>query len=79
MTLSRILDAERARQGLTVYRMGLTAGIGQSALTRILDGTVESPEFGTVVKLLAALGKSLTWLDKQLKSESPVDVSNPSA
>jgi hypothetical protein len=69
VTLSTILNAERIRQGLTVYRLSLLTGIAQPPLTRFLADASDRCEFGTVVKVLDGLGKSLTWLDRQMKSE----------
>lgn len=65
MTLSQILDAERGRQGLTVYRLAKDAGMSPGRLSAILDSTTPNPGILTVGKVLAALGKSFTWLDRQ--------------
>jgi hypothetical protein len=36
----------------------------------VFTGTTPDPRFSTVAKLLAALGKSLAWLERELASES---------
>lgn len=67
MTIAQILDAERRRQDLTVYRLAKAAGMSPGRMTAILDGTTPNPGILTVRAILAGLGRSLTWLDKQLR------------
>ena len=66
MTLAEVLDAERARQSLTVYAVAKRANVSQNTTGRILTGDVTDPNWETVLALLAALGKDLAWLAKQL-------------
>lgn len=67
MIIAEIIDAERAIQGITVYRLAKDSGMSPGRLTAILDGTTENPGILTVQRILAALGKSLGWLGNQTK------------
>ena len=66
-TLAAALDAERERQGLTVYRLAKDSGMSAGRLHAILDGTTANPGILTVGAVLSALGKSLTWLDRETR------------
>ncbi len=70
MTLSEALDAERARQDLTVYRLAQMCDIDRIVLHKILDGRTPGPRWGNVIKILESLGKDLEWLGKQLMAKS---------
>lgn len=65
MTIAEALTAERERQGLSLYKLAQSSGMSAGRVKSILDGDTENPGIVTVGKLLAAMGKSLTWLDKQ--------------
>ncbi len=67
MTIATILDAERERQGQSINGLARAAGMQPSQCLRVLNGETLNPGILTVKALLAALGKSLTWLDRQLK------------
>lgn len=64
-----ILDAERRRQRLSVTALAERSGVPYSRLHGVLTGNTASPTFPTVQKVLAGLGRSLTWLDRRIKSE----------
>jgi transcriptional regulator with XRE-family HTH domain len=64
--LDQILDAERRRQGLTVYRLAKDAGMSAGRMAAILNGETANPGILTVVAALAALGKSLAWLGEAM-------------
>lgn len=71
MTLAQALDAERQRQELSVYALAKAAGMSPGRMTAILSDDPSptgnpNPGILTVLRVLAALGKSLTWLDRQL-------------
>ena len=68
MTLAEILEAERRRQGLSLNALARAAAQSPGRVHAILTGETERPRFDTVVAILAGLGKSLTWLDKQLNA-----------
>ena len=65
MTISEALSAERERQGISVYELAKRSGMSAGRAHAILDGTTSNPGILTVMKLLAALGKSLAWLERQ--------------
>ncbi len=67
MTVAPILDAERERQGQSINALARAAGMQPSQCLRVLNGETINPGFVTVQALLSALGKSLTWLDRQMK------------
>lgn len=65
MTLSQALTAERERQGKTILTVALAAGVPPSRAHGVFTGTTPDPRFSTVAKLLAALGKSFAWLERE--------------
>lgn len=67
MTIAQALTAERERQGVSLYRLAADAGTSAARVKSILDGETVNPGFLTVRAILAALGKSLSWLDRELK------------
>lgn len=67
MTLASILDAERQRQDLTVNELARRSGHSLGRVHGVLTGATPDPRFATVRAILAGLGKSLTWLDRQMK------------
>lgn len=72
MTLAQALDAERQRQELSVYALAKAAGMSPGRMTAILSDEPSpkgnpNPGILTVVAVLAALGKSLAWLERQMK------------
>lgn len=74
MTLAQSLDAERQRQELSVYSLAKAAGMSPGRMTAILSDEPSpkgnpNPGILTVLRVLEALGKSLSWLDRQLKAE----------
>jgi transcriptional regulator with XRE-family HTH domain len=66
MTLARILDAERQRQSLTVNELARRADASLGRVHGVLTGKTPDPRFATVRAILKGLGRSLTWLDRQL-------------
>ena len=64
--LAAILDAERQRQGLTLSHLAKSAGMSAGQLQRVLRAETVNPGLFTVRDILKGLGKSLTWLDRQL-------------
>lgn len=64
-TIASALTAERERQGLSLYKLAKDAGTSASRVKSILDGQTPNPGLLTVSAILAALGKSLAWLEKQ--------------
>lgn len=63
--LARVLGAEAARQGLSHRELARRSGELQTTISRVLANDRE-PRWTTVLGILAGLGKSLTWLDRQL-------------
>lgn len=70
MTLSEALTAERERQGKSIHELAKAAGVSPSRAHGTFTGSTPNPTFGTVVKLLDALGKSLAWLEREMKNPS---------
>lgn len=68
MTIAAALLAERDRQSLTTYRLAQLSEMSPGRLSAILDGTTANPGILTVIAVLGGLGKSLAWLDRQLKA-----------
>jgi transcriptional regulator with XRE-family HTH domain len=67
MTLAEALTAERERQGLSLYKLALDAGTSAARVKSILDGETVNPGILTVRAILAAMGKSLAWLEREFK------------
>lgn len=72
MTISQALTAERERQGLSLYKLAQDSGMSAGRVKSILDGDTPNPGILTVIALLAAMGKSLSWLEKQLRKTPEV-------
>lgn len=66
MRLSQILTAERERQSRSILEVARAAGVPVSRAHGVFTGTTPDPRFSTVAKLLAALGKSLAWLEREM-------------
>lgn len=66
MTLSEALTAERERQGKSINELAKAARVPVSRAHGVFTGSTPDPRFSTLVKLLAALGKSLAWLEAEL-------------
>ncbi len=69
MKLSEVLNAERKRQEMTIYRLSALTGIDAGGLTKILDGRTLVPGWDKVVKIVSALGRDLRWMEDQLDAE----------
>jgi transcriptional regulator with XRE-family HTH domain len=67
MTIAEALTAERERQGLSLYKLAQDAGTSVARVKSILDGETINPGILTVRAILAAMGKSLAWLERELK------------
>lgn len=67
MTIAEALTAELARQGVTVYKLAKASEMPASRVHDILNGVTGNPGVLTLQRLLAALGKSLAWLERQTK------------
>lgn len=72
MTISEALTAERERQVLSLYKLAQDSGMSAGRVKSILDGDTPNPGILTVIALLAAMGKSLSWLEKQLRKTPEV-------
>jgi transcriptional regulator with XRE-family HTH domain len=67
MTLTGVLEAERVRQGQSLNGLAKAAGQSPGRVHSVLSGQTANPSFDTVRAILAGLGRSLTWLDRQLR------------
>ena len=67
VTIAEILSAERVRQGRSTNELAARSGMSAGRLHGILTGSTPNPGVLTVVKVLDALGKSLSWLGRELK------------
>jgi transcriptional regulator with XRE-family HTH domain len=67
MEVARILERERAAQDISTNALAKQARMSAGQLTRVLNGETWNPGIETVLRILEALGKSLTWLDRQSK------------
>lgn len=71
MTLAAILDAERARIGVTNYAVAKRAGFAAGVTARIFDGRTTNPRLDTLLAILTALGRDLVWLGRRMRENSP--------
>ena len=67
MTISEALSAEQKRQGVSVYELAKRSEMSAGRVHGILTGATPNPGVLTVGRLLAAMGKSLAWLERQLR------------
>ncbi len=67
MTIALVLDAERERRGFTLAKLAEASGVPLGSVHSILRGKTPNPGILTVVAILDALGKSLSWLDREQK------------
>jgi transcriptional regulator with XRE-family HTH domain len=66
--LVRLIDAERARQGLSGRELSARAGLGVATVSNVLSGQ-SAPELDTVEALAGALGYSMeTFLAMALRA-----------
>jgi transcriptional regulator with XRE-family HTH domain len=65
VTIAEALDAERTRLGYSVNELARRAGVRVSVVHDILGGTTKNPGLLTAARVLAALGRSLAWLEEQ--------------
>jgi len=61
-----ILSAERDRQGLSDSELARRSNVPLMTLRDALAGNAD-PRFGNLRKILAGLGRSLTWLEREEK------------
>jgi DNA-binding phage protein len=66
MTLAQVLNAERERQARSILEVARAAGVPVSRAHGVFTGETPDPRFSTLSKLVAALGKSLAWLEREL-------------
>ena len=67
--LDRLMKAKKVRSQSSLARL---SGVPQPTINRILKGQTDTPEFGTVKKLAAALGVQSTWLAEGPGDDPPV-------
>ncbi len=67
MTIAKAMTAERERQGVSLYRLAQLAGTSASRVQSVLDGSTANPGILTVSAILAAMGKTLGWLEREMK------------
>lgn len=76
-----VLVAEMDRQGINraeLVRRASAHGLKSSTVYGALwPTTIGQPYWGTVVGLLAALGKSLTWFDQRIRAGDPAEPGQP--
>lgn len=75
MTLAEVLTAEIERRGIPIQTLSTTAGIPNTSMYDIVKGRTPNPGLLTVLAILRALDKSLTWLDRQMRTgaDAPSD------
>lgn len=67
MAVHEILEAERQKQNLSLYALAKASDMSAGQLQRVLRGETKNPGIETVRAILKALGKTLAWLDRELK------------
>jgi transcriptional regulator with XRE-family HTH domain len=67
MTLAEVLETERQRQTLSVNALARAAQQSPGRVHAVLSGETANPRLDTLVAILTGLGRSLTWLDRQLR------------
>ena len=70
MTLAQALTAEREKQSRSILDVARAAGVPVSRAHGVFSGETPDPRFSTLSKLVAALGKSLAWLEREMSRES---------
>lgn len=65
MTIAEALSAELLRQGVSLNELAERAGVRPASAYDVLSGKTANPGILTLTKLLAPLGKSLAWLERQ--------------
>lgn len=68
ITIAAVLEAERLRQGLSTNALSIKAGLSAGRVHEILTGDTLNPGFLTVLAITRALGKSLGWLERQIRA-----------
>jgi transcriptional regulator with XRE-family HTH domain len=68
MTLADALDAERQRQEMSVNGLARKAEESPSRVHAILTGGTPNPGILTVLAITRALGKSLGWLERSMRT-----------
>ena len=63
---ARVLRVELERRSWTLADLARESRMEAPTVWRYLNGERRAP-FDAVVQMLAAMGKSLTWLDRQMK------------
>lgn len=67
-----ILRSEMERQNLTYAKLCELSGLSISTIADTIRGHA-APRINTVVALLKGLGKSLTWLEREMKAAAKED------
>jgi len=65
--IASVLRAEMEKQGLGFNELARRAELRPSVIHAVLTGETPNPGVLTVIAILKALGKSLTWLDREQK------------
>lgn len=65
--IADVLRREMEKQGMSFNGLAKKAELNHSAVHQILTGATPNPGILTIDAILAALGKSLAWLDRERK------------
>lgn len=69
MTLAEILAAELARSGVSLNELARNAEQSPGRVHAILSGETKSPGILTVKAIVDAMGRTLAWLDREMRKE----------
>jgi len=70
-SVATILSAERDRLAISNCEVARRADAPVSLVQAVMSGTTADPRIGTVIQILTGLGRSLTWLERQLRVAPP--------
>lgn len=68
MTLAAAIDAERKRRGMSVNELARRSEQSPGRIDAIIHGRTPNPGILTVMAITRALGKSLGWLERQIRA-----------
>jgi lambda repressor-like predicted transcriptional regulator len=60
--------AEMGRQGITRAELARKSGLAKTTVSDLLSVAVKPPMVSTVADVVRGLGKSMAWLERQLKT-----------
>ncbi len=69
MTIAEVLAAELARSGVSLNELAREAKQSTGRVHAILSGETKNSGILTVKSIVEAMGKTLAWLDREMRKE----------